>query len=62
MTCDLSPGDAVHFGNAVSLTVLAIEGDLIHFKVESPERDYARPGIEYKESNLSPQREWWNLN
>jgi hypothetical protein len=62
MTCDLSPGDAVHFGNAVTLTVLAVEDDLIHFKVESPERDYASPVIEYNESDLSPQQDWWKLN
>ena len=34
MVFDLSPGDVVHIGDAVTLTVLAIEDDLIRFGLE----------------------------
>ena len=37
MVYDLSPGDVVHIGDAVTLTVMAVEGDLIRFGLESPE-------------------------
>ena len=62
MTCDLSPGDVVRFGNAVTLTILAIEGNLIHFKVESPERAHTRAAMEYDEGDFPPKQDWWQLN
>jgi hypothetical protein len=45
MVYDLSPGDVIQFGDGVTLTVLAVEVDLIHFGVESRESDcpYAAP-------------------
>jgi hypothetical protein len=36
MEYDLSPGDVIHIGNAVTLTVVAVEGNLIHFGLEWP--------------------------
>jgi sRNA-binding carbon storage regulator CsrA len=37
MVFDLSPGDVVRIGEAVTLTVLAVEGELIRVGLESPE-------------------------
>ena len=31
MVYDLSPGDVLHIGDAVTLTVVAVEGNLIRF-------------------------------
>jgi hypothetical protein len=62
MTCDLSPGDVVRFGNAVTLTILAIEGDLIRFKVESPERGHPGAAMESDKADFSPKQDWWKLN
>jgi hypothetical protein len=42
MVYDLSPGDVVHIGDAVALTVMAVEGDLIRFGLETLEG--ASPG------------------
>jgi hypothetical protein len=43
MVYDLSPGDVLHIGEAVTLTVVAVEGDLIRFGLEPP--DGERPGV-----------------
>ena len=37
MFLDLSSGEVIHIGAAVTLTVLAIEGDLVHFGLETLE-------------------------
>ncbi len=39
MVFDLSPGDVVRFGDGVSLTVLAVEGDLIRFGLQTREEE-----------------------
>jgi len=60
MVYDLSPGDVVHVEDAVALTVLAVEGDLIRFGLESPdgERPDARPDCQ----EADPTQGWWGLN
>jgi hypothetical protein len=60
MIYDLFPGDAIHIGDAVTLTVVAVEGDLIHFGLESPEdtRPDARPNCQRD----NPSQDWWELN
>ena len=60
MVYDLSPGDVVHIGNAVALTVLAVEGHLIRFGLESPdgERPDARP--DGQQADL--KQGWWENN
>jgi sRNA-binding carbon storage regulator CsrA len=35
MVTSLSTGDKIHIGDSLTLTILAIEGDLIRFGVES---------------------------
>jgi Global regulator protein family. len=42
MIVNLSRGDVIRIGEAVTLTVLAVESDLIRFGLETPERK--RPG------------------
>jgi hypothetical protein len=37
MIVTLSPGKAIHIGDTITLTVLAVEGDLIRFGLETPE-------------------------
>ena len=37
MVFDLTPGDVVRIGYGLTLTVLAVEDDLIRFGLESPE-------------------------
>jgi hypothetical protein len=39
----LSIGDKIHIGNSVTLTVLAIEEDMVHFGVETSEPDGDSP-------------------
>jgi hypothetical protein len=65
MIFDLSPGDAIHVGDAVTLTVLAMEGDVIRFGLEAPEG--ASPGAgavgkDVKAADLKGRRNGWELN
>jgi hypothetical protein len=58
MLFDLAPGDTIRIGDGVTLTVLAIEGDLIRLGLESPERV---PGADRDDerADLRPQRAGW---
>jgi hypothetical protein len=58
MTYELSPGDFVRFGNAVTLTVLAVEGDLVRFKLESLVEECTDSG---SDGNLDPQQSCWEF-
>ena len=62
MVYDLSPGDVIHIGDAATLTVVAVEGDLIHFELESPEADCPGTDIRCEEADLQRQQGWWELN
>jgi hypothetical protein len=57
---DLSPGDVVHIEDAVALTVLAVEGDLIRFGLETPEG--ASPDAGPACQQADPTQGWWELN
>jgi hypothetical protein len=61
MVFDLSPGDVVHIGDAVTLTVLAIEDDLIRVGLEFPE-DCPGADVGWEGADLKPQQAWWELN
>jgi hypothetical protein len=37
MIFNLSAGEVIHIGDSVTLTILAVEGDLIRFGLETPE-------------------------
>jgi hypothetical protein len=58
MTCELSPGDDVHLGNAVTLTVLAIEGDRIRFKLEWPKGKCPRVATAGEDANHKQKQPW----
>ena len=60
MVYDLSPGDVVHIGNAVALTVLAVEGDLIRFGLETPDGECPATGTDGQQAD--PKQGWWELN
>ncbi len=60
MVYDLSPGDVVHIGDAVTLTVVAVEGNLIRFGLEAP--DGERPGAGPDCRQADPKPGWWELN
>jgi Global regulator protein family len=65
MLFTLSAGEAIHIGAAVTLTVLAVEGDLIRFGLETPEGE--SPGADDTgkggdEADLKQRRNGWELN
>jgi hypothetical protein len=65
MIFKLSPGEVIHIGAAVTLTVLAVEGELVRFGLETPERespvaDYTGKGCD--EADLKQRRTGWEWN
>jgi hypothetical protein len=65
MIVDLSPGDVIHIEAAFTLTVLAVEGDLIRFGLEPPEGKRLDPGEVGKDSeaaDLKQRRKGWEWN
>ena len=60
MVYDLSPGDVLHIGDAVTLTVMAVEGNLIRFGLELP--DGERPDAGPERQQADPKQGWWELN
>ena len=46
MVYDLSPGDVIHIGETVTVTLVAVEGNLIHFGLESPEGECPDTGLD----------------
>jgi hypothetical protein len=61
MVTSLSPGDTIHVGDAVTLTVLAIEGNLIRVGVESSESGGQSPSV-LIEGSVQSDLNWWELN
>ena len=62
MVFDLSPGDVIRIGDGVTLTVLAVEDDLIRFKLESPEGACPGAGMGCEEPGVKARQSWWELN
>ena len=60
MVYDLSPGDVLHIGDAVTLTVVAVEGNLVHLGLESPEGACPDAGPDRQQDD--PKQGWWELN
>jgi Global regulator protein family len=60
MVFTLSAGDVIRFGDAVTLTVVAVEGDLVRFGLESPGGECPAAGPDYQKAD--PQQGWWELN
>jgi hypothetical protein len=61
MVTSLSAGDKIHVGDSVTLTFLAIEGDLIRLDVETSEPRGHGPSVLIEESAGSNLK-WWELN
>jgi hypothetical protein len=61
MVTFVSPGDKIHVGDSVTLTVLAIEGNLIRVGVESSEPGSPDPSV-LIEGNAESDLNWWHLN
>ena len=59
MVYDLSPGDVLHIGDAVRLTVVAVEGNLIRLGLESPDGECPDAGTDGQQAN--PTHGWWEL-
>ena len=51
MVSDRSPGDVLHIGDAVTLTVVAVEGDLIRFGLESPDGECPGAGTDGQQAD-----------
>ena len=60
MVYDLSPGDVIHIGDAVTLTVMAVERNLIRFGLESPDGEHPDADTDCREAD--PKQGWWELN
>ena len=60
MVYDLSPGDVIHIGDAVTLTVVAVEGNLIRLGLESPDAECPDAGPDSPQADQKPG--WWKLN
>jgi len=61
MVTSLSEGDKIHVGDSVTLTVLAIEGDLIRFGVQSSKAGGPATSVLIEGRN-KPDLNWWALN
>jgi hypothetical protein len=61
MVTSLSTGDKIHVGDSVTLTLLAIEGDLIRFKIEASELGGHGPDV-LIEGHATSDLNWWELN
>jgi hypothetical protein len=60
MLYDLSPGDAIRIGDAVTLTVMDVEGNLIRFGLDSP--DGERPDAGPDGQQADSKQGWWENN
>jgi hypothetical protein len=61
MVTSLSPGDKIHVGDSVTLTFLAVEGNLIRVGVESSEPGGPDPSV-LIEGSAESDLTWWELN
>jgi hypothetical protein len=61
MVTSLSAGDKIHIGNSVTLTLLAIEGNVVRFGVEASERG-GRDHSVLIEGSAESDLAWWELN
>jgi hypothetical protein len=61
MVTTLSTGDKIYIGGSVTLTLLAIEDNLIHFGVESSEPGGQGPSA-LIDGSAKSDLNWWELN
>jgi hypothetical protein len=65
MVFTLTPGEAIQIGDVITLTVLAVEDDLIRLGLEAPEGASPLPGDAGKDNEeADPKHRWngWELN
>jgi Global regulator protein family len=64
MTVDLSPGEAIRIGAAVTLIVVAVEGDRVRFGLETPEgaSPAGDPGPDGEQAGRTHRRNGWEGN
>jgi hypothetical protein len=65
MIFNLSSGEVIHIGATITLTVLAVEGDLVHFGLETMEEETLGADDTYKgyaEADLKPRWNRWELS
>ena len=58
MVYDLSPGDVIHIGDAVTLTIVAVEGNLIRFGLESPDGECPAAGTDGQQADPKRASGW----
>jgi hypothetical protein len=56
----LSAGDTIHIGDAVTVTVLAVEGDLIRLGLETPQGGSLSTGSFGKGGEQPDLKRGWN--
>lgn len=61
MITSLSTGDKIHVGDSVTLTLVAVEGDLVRIAVESSDSGGHEPSVLIEENTQSGLN-WWELN
>jgi hypothetical protein len=61
MVTSLCTGDKIHVGDSVTLTLLAVEGNLIRFRVESSEPGGHGASV-LIEGSAESDLNWWELN
>jgi hypothetical protein len=61
MVTILAAGDRIHVGDSVTLTLLSIQGKLVHLEVESSERGDRGLRI-LIEGRCKADLSWWELN
>jgi hypothetical protein len=64
MTFTVSAGEALRIGDGVTLTILAVEGDLIRFRLEAPETNScggSDPGQENEAPGYRQRGRAWEL-
>jgi hypothetical protein len=57
MLYDVAPGDVLHIGETVKLTVLAVEGDAIRFGLEALGPEPPKPTPNWRQPG--PKHGWW---
>jgi hypothetical protein len=60
MVYDVAPGDVIHIGDGVRLTIAAVEGDLIRLGVEALDGERSDAGPDCQQAHAKPG--WWERN
>jgi hypothetical protein len=61
MVTTLSPGDKIHIGDFITLILLTVEGNLLHFGIESSDVGGHCVSV-HIEGKAESDLKWWELN